>query len=435
MIAAQLETSEARRGRMVTRALFSGSGRRAFRGMGVRPQEVGVVGRKHASVIISAGTLIAPDRDLSPGYAVIEGGRIAQVASGPPPPGAAGSRLAFPDGTLVPGFIDLQTNGGAGIDCLRCGPDAYDTLGRYLAATGVTAFLPTITSAPLEEMRRAIEVAGAAAGRRGPGPQILGVHLEGPYLNPLRRGAHRAQDLRHPSVAEIAETHRRAQGLLRMVTLAPELEGAEAVVRWLVSERVTVAVGHTDAGFDEIVTASAWGARMATHVFNAMRGFHHREPGAAGAALLTPALTVGVIADLVHLHPASLQIIARVAGMGRIALVTDALSAAGMGRGTFSLGSQAVEVRDGVPRLADGTLAGSTLAMVRGVYNFARAAGVSLREAVGAATLVPARLLGLPHKGRLAPGADADLVALGRDGSVALTLARGEVAFRRGGSP
>lgn len=218
-----------------------------------------------------------------------------------------------------------------------------------------------------------------------------------------------------------------------MVTLAPELEGAEPVVRWLAAERVLVAIGHTDAGYDDVVTAAAWGARMVTHVFNAMRGFHHREPGAAGAALLVPGLTVGVIADLVHLHPASLAVIARVAGMSRVALVTDAISAAGMGRGNYSLGSQTVEVRDEVPRLADGTLAGSILAMVRGVYNFARAASVGLREAVQAASLVPARLLGLTHKGRIAPGADADLVVLNREEGVALTLTRGEVAFRRGG--
>jgi N-acetylglucosamine-6-phosphate deacetylase len=386
-------------------------------------------------VIVSAGTVVAADRDLSPGHVVVDGGRIARVIPGVPPSTAQDAHLAFPGGTLVPGLIDLQVNGGAGVDCLRSGPEAYDTLGRYLAATGVTAFLPTITSAPLEEMRRAIDVAGAAAARRGPFPQILGVHLEGPYLNPLRRGAHRAQDLRHPSVPEIAETHRRAGGLLRMVTLAPELEGAEAVVRWLASERVTVSIGHTDAGYEEIVASAAWGARMVTHVFNAMRGFHHREPGAAGAALLVPTLTVGVIADLIHLHPASLQVIARVAGLSRVALVTDAISAAGMERGSFSLGSQAVEVRDGVPRLADGTLAGSVLAMIRGVYNFSRAASVTLREAVQAASLTPARVLGLTHKGRIAPGADADLVVLDREGNVILTLVRGEVAFRRGAQP
>jgi N-acetylglucosamine-6-phosphate deacetylase len=232
----------------------------------------------------------------------------------------------------------------------------------------------------------------------------------------------------------MVETHRRAKGMLRIVTLAPELEGAEAVVRWLVAERVIVALGHTDAGYDETIAAAGWGARMVTHVFNAMRGFHHREPGAAGAALLAPGLTVGVIADLVHLHPASLQVIARVAGMSRIALVTDAISAAGMGRGNFSLGSQAVEVRDRVPRLPDGTLAGSVLAMVRAVHNFAQSVSVGLREAVQAASLVPARLLGLTQKGRIAPGADADLVGLDREGSVALTLVRGEVAFRRSGT-
>jgi N-acetylglucosamine-6-phosphate deacetylase len=385
-------------------------------------------------MIVAAGTVLAADRDLAPGFVVIEDGRIARVAAGSPPPAAAEPVLAFPDGTLIPGFIDLQMNGGAGVDCLRCAPEAYDTLGQYLAATGVTAYLPTITSAPLEEMRRAIAVAqAAAAARRSALPVALGVHLEGPYLNPLRRGAHRAQDLRHPSVPEIAETHRRAGGLLRMVTLAPELEGAEAVIRWLAAEHVIVAIGHTDAGYDDVTTAAAWGARMATHVFNAMRGFHHREPGAAGAALLTPTLTVGVIADFVHLHPATLQLIARVAGTGRIALVTDAISASGMGRGSFSIGAQTIEVRDGVPRLADGTLAGSVLAMAQGVHNFARAASVSLREAVQMASLVPARLLGLSRKGRIAPGCDADLVVLDREGSVGLTLVGGEVAFRRAG--
>lgn len=385
-------------------------------------------------MILSAGTVLAADRDLSPGYVAIEGSEIVRVSGDEGRPAAGEAVLSFADGVLAPGFIDLQVNGGAGVDCLRCGPDAYDTLGRYLAATGVTAYLPTITSAPLEEMRRAIDVARLAAQPAAPPaplPEILGVHLEGPYLNPLRRGAHRAQDLRHPEVAEIAETCGRAQGSVRIVTLAPELEGAEAVVRWLVAKRVTVALGHTDAEYDEMATAAAWGARMVTHVFNAMRGFHHREPGAAGAALLLPGLTVGVIADLHHLHPGALQIIARAAGMSRVALVTDAISAAGMGRGNFTLGGQAVDVRDGVARLADGTLAGSTLAMVRAVQNFARAAAVSTRDAVQAASLVPARLLGLSRKGRIAPGADADLVVIDRDGGVALTLTRGQVAYRR----
>jgi N-acetylglucosamine-6-phosphate deacetylase len=382
-------------------------------------------------VILSAGTVLAADRDLSPGYVLIEGGQIARVAGGEPRPAAGETVLAFSDGMLVPGFIDLQVNGGAGVDCLRGSLEAYDTLGRYLAATGVTAYLPTITSAPLDEMRRAIDVAGLAAARQASLPEILGVHLEGPYLSPLRRGAHRAQDLRHPVVAEIAETCQGARGSVRIVTLAPELEGAEAVVRWLVAERITVALGHTDAGYDEMVAAASWGARMVTHVFNAMRGFHHREPGAAGAALLLPGLTVGVIADLIHVHPGALQIIARTSGMSRVALVTDAISAAGMGRGNFTLGSQTVEVWDGVARLPDGTLAGSTLAMVRAVRNFARAAAVSMRDAVQAASLVPARLLGLTRKGRIAPGADADLVALDRDGSVALTVTKGQIAYRR----
>ncbi|HEV2283559.1 MAG TPA: N-acetylglucosamine-6-phosphate deacetylase [bacterium] len=380
-------------------------------------------------MIVFAGTVLAADRDLTPGVVVIEDGRIARVSAEAAPAGA----LAFPDATLIPGLVDLQVNGGAGVDCLRAGAPAYETLGRYLAATGVTAYLPTITSAPLDEMRRAGEAAAIAMRRGGPGPEILGVHFEGPYLNPLRRGAHRAQDLRTPDADEMAEVVRRLAGALRVVTLAPELEGAEPLVRSLTAQGVLVSIGHTDASFDDVQAAARWGARMATHLFNAMRGIHHREPGAAGGALVTPALALGLIADLAHVHPAILSLAARAAGMGRIVLVTDAISAAGMGRGSFTLGAQTVEVKDGVPRLADGTLAGSVLQMHRAVSNFAAAAGVSRRDAVQAASLTPAKLLGLQRrKGRIAPGADADLVVLGRDGDVLLTIVRGEIAYRRG---
>jgi N-acetylglucosamine-6-phosphate deacetylase len=380
--------------------------------------------------VLSAGTVLAVDRDLQPGYVVVSGGTITRVAGGAPPHDA-GPLLPFPDGTLIPGLIDLQVNGGAGVDCSRCTPEGYDVLGRYLAATGVTAYLPTVVSAPLDEMRRAAAVAGEAMARRRPLPSILGVHMEGPYLNPLRRGAHRAQDLRHPSVDEVTETLRRARGTLRVMTLAPELEGAQAVISRLAGDGVVVALGHTDAGFDDIRAAAGWGAKMVTHVFNAMRGIHHREPGAAGGALLIPALTVGVIADLVHVHPAVLKLIARVAGLSRIALVTDAMAAAGMGRGSFTLGPQTVDVKDGGPRLSDGSLAGSVLQMFRAVRNFADAAGVPLRDAVQPASLVPARLLGIARKGRIARDCDADLVALDRDGGVVLTMVGGEIAYQR----
>ncbi len=400
-------------------------------------------------MILSAGTVIAADRDLTPGFVVVQNGRISRVAGGPPPAvsGTTETALSFADGTLIPGLIDLQVNGGAGVDCSRCGPEGYDVLGRYLAATGVTAYLPTIVSAPLEEMRRALEVVAAvmpqnatanatalqqpAGPRKAPLPVILGAHMEGPYLNPLRRGAHRSQDLRHPSLDEVAETIRRARGTLRMLTLAPELEGAEPVVRRLVADQVLVALGHTDAGFDEMSAAAQWGARVVTHLFNAMRGFHHREPGAAGGALLTPALTVGVIADLVHLHPATLALVARVAGPARILLVTDAMAAAGMERGSFTLGPQTIELRSGNPRLADGTLAGSMLQMIQAVRNFSAASGITFRDAVQAASLVPARLLALGRKGRIARGSDADLVVLDRDGRVVLTLVGGQTAYQR----
>src|SRR5207302_808913 len=196
MMAAQASTSASTNGRIVT-GTYSPDRRRGPSTSAMGSRRAAVVERRrwnawaesNASMIVSAGTVLAPDRDLSPGYVVVEEGRIVRVAAGTPAPDAPGPAAAFPDGTLIPGLIDLQVNGGAGVDCLRCGPEGYEILGRYLAATGVTAYLPTIVSAPLEEMRRAAACAGAGAARRRPVPQILGVDLEGPYLNPLRRGA------------------------------------------------------------------------------------------------------------------------------------------------------------------------------------------------------------------------------------------------------
>ena len=232
-------------------------------------------------MIISAGAVMAAERDLRPGYVVLNGDRIERVAGGAVP-AAKDTVLDFPDGTLIPGLIDLQVNGGAGVDCQRCTLGAYDALGRYLAATGVTAYLPTIITAPLEEMRAAIDVAASAMTRRAPGPSILGVHMEGPYLEPDTAGG----TSRPRSEAPRYRGNRRDGAQItrrpRMVTLAPELEGAEEMTRWLVARHILVSIGHTDAAYDDVRAAAVWGARMATHLCNGMRGMHHREPGAVG---------------------------------------------------------------------------------------------------------------------------------------------------------
>jgi N-acetylglucosamine-6-phosphate deacetylase len=248
------------------------------------------------------------------------------------------------------------------------------------------------------------------------GARVLGVHLEGPFLAPGRAGAHRRDLIVPPSPATVADLLTAGTGVLRVVTLAPEVAGGLAAVAALASAGVVVSVGHSDATARQVAAAADAGARMVTHLFNAQRPLHHREPGVVGQALTDPRLTCGLIADPSHVGPLACAI-AFAAAPGRICLVTDASAAAGMPPGRYRLGREPVEVRaddDRAPRLADGTLAGSVLGMDRAVANIV-AAGVGLAEAVAAATRVPADLIGRPDLGRLTPGAAADLAWLGDD--------------------
>jgi len=373
-------------------------------------------------VIIGAGRVIAAESDLVPGHLVIEGDRV--IALGAAIPSEADG--VFPDGLIVPGFIDLQVNGGAGVDLLDCRREDLARLSAYLASTGTSGYLATLITAPLERIRAALAVlSGAAAGAA----ELLGVHLEGPVLNPARRGAHDASWLRAADDQEVRRLLDEALPLIRLVTLAPELAGGDALIEWLTARGVVAALGHSEATYEEAAQAFARGARMATHLFNGMRAFHHREPGMVGAALDDGSCVCGLIADGVHVHPAAVRMAFRLLGPDRIALVSDAGAAAGMPPGKYTAGGRPVEVGpDGVPRLADGTLAGSVLRMDQAVRNLVRW-GIPLRDAVLAASRTPARLLGLSDRGGLAPGWRADLAVLGSDGRVRLTLVAGRPVY------
>ncbi len=350
---------------------------------------------------------------LEPGYVLVTDGLVAEVAEGPPP---RGPDLALGSGFLVPGLVDLQVNGFFGVNLAEVEPAGWARTVRRLPETGTTAFLPTFVTAPVGELADALRRAAGFAGDSPAGARVLGVHLEGPFLAPSRAGAHRREWMVPPSPAAVAGLLAAGAGALRVVTLAPELEGGLAAVAALASAGVVVSVGHSDATARQVAAAADAGARMVTHLFNAQRPLHHREPGVVGQALADPRLTSGLIADPSHVGAAACAI-AFAAAPGRICLVTDAAAAAGMPPGRYRLGREEVEVRpgdDGAPRRADGTLAGSVLRMDRAVGNTV-AAGVGLAEAVAAATRIPADLIGRPDLGRLAPGAAADLAWLGDD--------------------
>jgi N-acetylglucosamine-6-phosphate deacetylase len=348
---------------------------------------------------------------LSPGYVVLSGGQVAAVGEGAPP---AAADVALADGYLAPGFVDLQVNGYYGEELQDARPEGWAHVIERLPETGTTAFVPTFVTAPVERLARALR--GAASFRRELpfGARVIGVHLEGPFLSPARRGAHNAAWLTDPSPAAVDELIEAGGDLLRLVTLAPERPGGLAAVARLAAAGVLVSVGHSDATAAQVAGAADAGARMVTHLYNAQRPLGNYEPGVVGQALTDPRLTSGLIADLHHVNvPACL--IALAAAPGRIALVTDAAACAGMPPGEYLLGGEPIELPPGAgqpPVRPGGGLAGSALRMDTAVANLA-GAGVSLPALVSAATSIPADLIGCPDLGRIAPGAAGDLVWLG----------------------
>jgi N-acetylglucosamine-6-phosphate deacetylase len=362
---------------------------------------------------------------------LVTDGRVAEVGGGTPP---RRPDLALGTGYLVPGLIDLQVNGYFGVSLADVEPAGWALVARRLPETGTTGFLPTFVTAPVAEMSHALRCASVLVADPPAGARVLGVHMEGPFLAPTRAGAHRREWMVTPTQATVANLLTAGAGALRVVTLAPEVEGGLAAGRGSGirgggrqrrSQRRDGAAGGGGR--------RTRGARMVTHLFNAQRPLHHREPGVVGQALTDPRLTSGLIADLTHVAAAACAI-AFAAAPGRICLVTDASAAAGMAPGRYRLGGKLVEVRPGddqAPRLADGTLAGSVLRMDRAVAN-AVAAGVGLAEAVAAATRIRRTCSAGPDLGRLNPGAAADLVWLDDDLRAQATWVAGEPVYPAG---
>ncbi|MFZ6004636.1 MAG: N-acetylglucosamine-6-phosphate deacetylase [Actinomycetota bacterium] len=351
------------------------------------------------------------------GDLVCSDGLLAEVAG-------ADATVFDADGLLaVPGFVDLQCNGALGID-LAGEPERLWELSAQLPRWGVTAWLPTIVTTPLGVVDRALVTLAAGPPPGWVGAVPMGLHLEGPFLSPCRKGAHPEALLRTPSLDAI-DGWSRAEGVA-LVTLAPELEGAHPVIEELVARGVVVSIGHSDASAAEASSAVDSGATWVTHLFNAMSPLHHREPGVVGAALSDERLRVGMIADGIHVHPSVVKLAQRALGE-RLVLVTDAVAALGMEHGEQALGRATVHVgADGV-RLPDGTLAGSNLAMDQAVRNLIAFSGCQREAALHAASTVPAAVLGDEQRGTLAPGSRADVALLTQDLEVAATIVGGEV--------
>lgn len=379
----------------------------------------------------TATTLMTPSETVEDAIILVDDGKIIEIAANAARALPAEVRaLDFDDGVVAPGYFDLHIHGSAGFDVMDDKSGALTAIERLLGRHGVTAYYPTTVTAPLDATLRALErLANAIESSNtdehaGRGARPLGIHLEGPFISHARRGVHPAENLLPPKLETFERFWQASRGHVRMMTIAPELDGAEEVISEAARRGVCVSLGHSDADLAQTARGIDAGARHATHTFNAMRPLDHRGPGILGAVLTDNRLSADIIVDGVHLDPVIVKLVATAKGPEKTVLITDGLAATGMPEGRYRLGSFEFEVKDG-KCLANGTLAGSVLTMDKAVRNLARFAGWSLSQAVAAGSRNPARVAGCANKGVLAAGADADFVVLNAAGEVLRTFVGG----------
>ena len=381
-------------------------------------------------IVLSASRLYTPLEELQNALLFLEDGRISAISSRGSAAIPNHARLVdLGDSILAPAFLDLHMHGGAGLDVMRASRDELPRLGQWLATHGVAGYFATTVAAPLDSTCAALErlanlIEGKTAGDEAIAARPLGIHLEGPFLSHKRRGVHPPQYLVEPTLPVFERLWQAARGHVSMMTIAPEIPRALEVIAEAARRKVCVSIGHSDAVLAAARAGVKAGARHATHTFNAMRPLDHRDPGILGEVLTNTRLTADIIADGIHVAPEVVRLFLQAKGSDNAVLITDAISAAGMPDGTYQLGPIQVEVKDG-KCTANGTLAGSVLTMDRAVRNVTQFAGWSLRDAVRAASLNPARAAGLGGHGRLEAGAQANIVVLSPSGQVRQTIVRG----------
>jgi N-acetylglucosamine-6-phosphate deacetylase len=386
-------------------------------------------------IALTAKTLYTPLERVDNPLLLLDGQHIAEVTSRAARAVPEGTRVIdFGEAVIAPGFLDIHIHGGAGRDVMEANPESLSAVERLIAKHGVTGYFPTTVTAPVDQILSALERLARAiedGEKQNPGPDDaratpLGVHLEGPFMSHARPGVHPPEDLLLPTLPLFERFWQAARGHIRIITMAPELEGAAEVIAEASRRGVCVSLGHSDADLETTRAGIAAGARHATHVFNAMRPLRHRDPGIIGEVLTNSQLTVDLIVDGIHLDPSIVQLVLAAKGKENSVLITDAISATGMPDGIYPLGSLEVEVKDG-KALYNGHLAGSTLTLDAAVRNVMGFAHWDLQAALRTATLNPARVAGLANSGRLQAGASADIVIVSQCGEVKNTIIRGHV--------
>ena len=382
-------------------------------------------------ILITNANLYSSIGHWQPGWLLVEGKTIRALGPGQAPAYAPNTIEQSIDAhglALLPGFIDLHVHGAIGYEAMDAALPGLQEMARFYARHGVTAFLATTWTAQREAIRDVLEMVRNSTGPVEDGACVLGVHLEGPYLNPARHGAQEVSQIRRALPDEFEEFL--DSGVVRLIAIAPEFPENLRLLDECARRGITVSAGHSAANYAEMQIAVQHGLRQVTHCFNAMTGLAHREPGTVGAAMSLPEIQCELIADNIHVHPAVQKILVDVKGTQGVILITDAIRGTGLAGGEYMERDHKVYIRDGAARLADGTLAGSVLTMNRALQNIMRASGRSLAEAWPMSSLNAARAIGVAaSKGSLDVGKDADLILLDDDFEVGLTMVEGKIVW------
>lgn len=376
-------------------------------------------------IVLRNGSYLSPSGVFLKGDIAVEDGRIFSIGALAGKHGGC-ENYDMNGYKIVPGFIDIHTHGALGYDVMTASPIQLRGLSKFLVQNGVTSFLPTTITADMAAIKSALENIKTASAMDDMGASILGVHIEGPYINSKQKGCHEVSLIKPPEITEY-EAFRSVLGdnLKLRITVAPEIPGAMEFIRYVSSRGDSITIGHTDADSKTVLEAVDNGAVSFTHLFNAMKGIHHREPGTVGAALSGDAY-VELICDGIHLHPEIIKMVHKTKGIDKILLVTDAMNATGLGDGYYEFGGFTIKVADGIARQGDGTLAGSTLTLMKAVKNMMRFTGIAFEEAVRMATINPARAIGMDDlTGSIELGKLADFVIVNDDLNIVAVFSKG----------
>jgi N-acetylglucosamine-6-phosphate deacetylase len=385
-----------------------------------------------ARTIISGAGIVTPHGVIADGVLSFAGedidfvGTPAEFAKSPLSSEPA-CRIEAGGAYVLPGFVDIHVHGGFGGDFMDADASIYDRITTYHASHGTTSILATTVTATRDDINKVLKASADYRSGRRPGAKLAGVHLEGPFINLKWSGAQNPAHIVPPRTDWLEEWASAYPGLIKIVTLAPEQEQAFEAIAWLTRNGIVASAGHTDATFEQMQTAAGLGLRHAVHTFNAMRGIHHREPGTAGAVMGDDRIVAEVIADGHHVHPACIRMLARAKGPDGLVLITDAISASGLGSGSYQLGGLEVTMADGVARLTQGgALAGSTLTMIEAFRYSVEEVGLSMADASRAASGNPARVIGIDHiTGSLVAGKRADVLLISPDWKVSRVWVEG----------